>query len=133
MLTIEPERTVYAFDDPPPAFFVRAVSDATAVVELANNPLLFNGTNAARRSRRNFYRGPLRSVAAGMELVEDVPQPVWLDMRYFGFLFYRVVDADRPPFGAIPAASTADFDYEQTPAVAVSEPIGTIRVFLGVI
>ena len=133
MLTIEPEQTVYFVEDSPPRFSVRSDADASFIFELANNAILFNGALFMRRSERNFYRGPIRELAAGEQLIENIPLPIWIRLRIFGVLFYRVVSAARPPLGSSIDASTTDVNYVATPLLAVAEPLGTIRVDVGVI
>jgi len=134
MLTIEPEQTVYFVEDSPPRFSVRSDADATFAFELANNAILFNGSLFMRRSERNFYRGPVRELAAGERLIEAIPSAIWVRLRIFGVLFFRVVAAAvPPPLGRAIDASTTDFNYEASPLLAVAEPLGTIRVNVGVI
>jgi hypothetical protein len=106
----------------PPRFTVRT-DRGFADVEVATDPILFNGANRGRRRPANFFSsasGPPLPVAGG-QLVWTLDATVWTGLFRYPYLYYRALGYDgsratpRRPEWTVP-----DAEYPRAPAVLVA-------------
>src|SRR5438094_5043039 len=123
--SIRPVDVSYPAKGPPPSFVIGAGRGRLYDVQLAIDPILFNGANFNRRRDSNFFssfggtrRVPAMRVPIGADqLVYDMPNEVWLVLRRAPVLYYRLLTFDLK--GGHPDTSLADLDYERAPFVVL--------------
>src|SRR3989442_7997053 len=123
--SIRPVDVSYPSNGPAPTFVIGAGAGRLYDVQLAIDPILFNGANFNRRRDSNFFSSftgtgkvaARRSPSDSDQIFYDTPREVWLALRRAPVLFSRVVTFDLN--AAHPATSLADLDYEQAPFVVL--------------
>jgi len=135
-MRITPTQTSLAPLGAPPEFRVETGGLRYYAVQVATDPLLFNGANVSRRTPANFFdswSGDVRTArgaassprVAGQHLeaptgkaTYQLPPEVWGRMRTSSRLYYRLIGSRDAKLGK-PQASVADVDATRAPSVTV--------------
>ena len=104
-------------DGPPPAFRIETEL-AFLELEVASDPVLFNGSLASRRTKSNFFStGMLEKRRDGDAITVAVDLAAWRELSRWPALYYRAhgsADARGPR-----EATVADAEWERAPALDV--------------
>src|SRR4051812_47363080 len=125
--SIRPLAAVIEPTGPPPTFMVRT-DRASWEVEVAIDPVLFNGALAPRRSAGNFCASGLQATREGVRFT--LPADGWERLRRRPALFYRArgvsADANGDPQVDL---SVTDDATERAPSISVGRlPLADRRV-----